>query len=60
MLLCCQNLSFKARSIIIDVSAKASAVLRSAVAAADTVHKGNAHVIFRAACIAGPAEGPGH
>eukprot|EP00955_Chlamydomonas_euryale_P103480 365494-Chlamydomonas_euryale.AAC.12 len=46
--------ALKARSIIIDVAAKASAILRSAVAAAETVHEGNAYMIFRAICIGGP------
>eukprot|EP00955_Chlamydomonas_euryale_P056452 356427-Chlamydomonas_euryale.AAC.1 len=43
---------------MIDVAAKPSAVLRSAVAVAETVDKGNAHMIFRATCIAGPRRRP--
>eukprot|EP00955_Chlamydomonas_euryale_P091302 364612-Chlamydomonas_euryale.AAC.28 len=50
--------ALKARSIIIDVAAKASAVLRSAVAAAKTVHGGNAYMIFRAICTGGPRRRP--
>eukprot|EP00955_Chlamydomonas_euryale_P117173 366458-Chlamydomonas_euryale.AAC.28 len=38
--------ALKARSMIVDVAAKARAVLRSAVAAADTVHKENAYTGF--------------
>eukprot|EP00955_Chlamydomonas_euryale_P048528 354004-Chlamydomonas_euryale.AAC.4 len=51
--------ALKAVSIIMDVAAKARAVLQSAVAAAETVHEGNAYMIFQAICTAGPAEGPG-
>eukprot|EP00955_Chlamydomonas_euryale_P111626 366081-Chlamydomonas_euryale.AAC.2 len=48
----------KARSIVIDVAAKSRAVLRSAVAAAETVHKGNAYMIFQAICTGGPRRRP--
>eukprot|EP00955_Chlamydomonas_euryale_P000772 8863-Chlamydomonas_euryale.AAC.5 len=37
---------------------KLEAVLRSAVAAAGTVHNGNAYIIFRAICTGGPRRRP--
>eukprot|EP00955_Chlamydomonas_euryale_P081838 363631-Chlamydomonas_euryale.AAC.17 len=50
--------ALKARSTIIDVAAKARAVLRSAVAAAGMVHKGNSYMIFQAICTYGPRRRP--
>eukprot|EP00955_Chlamydomonas_euryale_P061583 358088-Chlamydomonas_euryale.AAC.1 len=49
--------ALKAKSIIINMAVKARAVLRSAVAAAETVHKGNAYM-FQAICTNGPRRRP--